>query len=241
MRRPHRAPHQIPRFSPVMRELRRLRAGAAVLEVGSGSEGIGTWWRVPFIGVDLVFEFGRPPTLIPLYGNAMRLPVKEGAFDLVVCVAVLLHFEGERSIETACAELARAARGRVIVVTPAGRAAHESDLRMLEWCKREGIEPKPWLLHQISYGELPEEQVIDALRPFGPVQVGTTMSVPWNERFFRAEQRMRQLRGSMTVVQPALRAWGRKRHTELASGGPPYERVFVLDRTATVSPPRDAS
>lgn len=237
MGRPYRAPHQIPRYSPVMRELKQLPADARVLEVGSGSEGIGTWWRRPFVGVDLVFEYERPPNLIPLYGNAMRLPVKERAFDVAVCVAVLMHFEGERSIETVCAELARASRDRVVIVTPAGRAAYESDLRNLEWCERRGIEPRPWLLHQIGYGELPEEQIVEALRPFGTVRVGTTMSVPWNDRFFRAEQRMKQLRGSMTAVQPLLRAWGRKRHTELAGGGAPYERVFVLDTTATSSPP----
>jgi hypothetical protein len=191
--------------------------------------------------VDVVFEFERPRNLIPLYGNAMRLPVEEGAFDLVACVAVLMHFEGERSVETVCAELARAARGRVVVVTPVGEAAYRADLRNLEWCERRGIEPRPWLRHQIGYGPLPEEQIVEALRPFGTVEVGTTISVPWNDRFFRAEQRMKKLRGSMTAVQPLLRAWGRLPRTELASGGPPYERVFVLDRTAAVSPPRAAS
>ena len=241
MGRPHRAPHQIPRFSPVIRELRRLPREARVLEVGSGSEGIGTWWRHPFLGVDLVFEFERPENMIPLYGNAMRLPVRERSFDLVACVAVLMHFEGERSIETVCAELARASRGRVIVVTPAGRAAYESDLRNLEWCRQKGIEPRPWLQHQISYGELPEEQIADALSPFGTVTIGTTMSVPWNDRFFRAEQRMKRVRGSLTASQPLLRLWGKKRSTELAGGGPPYERVFVLDTTATVSPPSRSS
>jgi hypothetical protein len=205
--------------------------------VGSGSEGIGTWWRGPYVGLDLVFQFARPDNMLPVYGNAMRLPVRERSFDLVACIAVLMHFEGERSIETVCAEMARACRGRVVVVTPAGREAYEADLRNLEWCRRKGIEPKSWLTHQISYGELPVEQVADALSPFGRLRIGTTMSVPWNDRFFRAEQRMKRIRGSMTAVQPLLRLWGKKRSTELAGGGPPYEVLFVLDTTATVSPP----
>ena len=128
-----------------------------------------------------------------------------------------------------------------MVVTPAGRAAHESDLRMLEWLRRKGITPRPWFPDQVSRGVLSPETVKDALGTHGEVTESTTVSVPWNERFFRTEQRMRRVRGAMTAVQPALRLWGAVAPRELARGGEPYERAFVLDTSATASPPRAAS
>src|SRR5205807_1828560 len=134
------------------RALRALEPGARVLEVGSGSEGLATWWRRRFVGVDIKFEFRRPPNLLPVQADAARLPFPDRTFDLVVCVAVLLHMEGDATVDAVCREMGRVCRGTVVVVTPAGREAHESDLRMLEWLRRRGITPRPWFPDQVSRG-----------------------------------------------------------------------------------------
>ena len=239
--RPHRAPHHIPRYAPVQRALRELPPRGRVLEVGSGSEGLATWWRRPFVGVDIAFEFRRPPTLLPVRADGAHLPFPDRTFDLVVCVAVLLHMEGDATVDAVCGEMGRVSRGRVVVVTPAGAAAHESDLRMLEWLRRRGITPRPWFPDQVSRGVLDPETITGALGAYGHVTEAATVSVHWNERFFRAEQRLRRVKGAMTAMQPALRLWGAVAPRELAGGGPPYERVFVLDTRATASPPRSAS
>jgi SAM-dependent methyltransferase len=236
--RPHRAPHHIPRYAPVQRLLRELPPGARVLEVGSGSEGLATWWKHPFVGVDIKFEFRRPPNMLSVQGDAAHLPFADDTFDLVVCVAVLLHMEGVATVEAVCHEIGRVTRGKAVVVTPAGVPAHESDLRMLAWLRRSEIDIGQWFSDQVSRGALSPGVVKDALGEHGDVAEGTTVSVPWNERFFRVEQRLRRVRGAMTAMQPALRLWGAVAARELPGGGEPYERVFVLDTRATASPPR---
>jgi SAM-dependent methyltransferase len=237
--RVHRAPHQVVRYAPALRLLRALPPGARVLEVGSGVEGVATWWRRPFVGVDLGFEGGRlAPTLRPVAGDATRLPFADRSFDLVVCVGVLTVLRGD--VTTACAEVARVSRGVAVVASPCGPDAEASDRRNLAWCRSRGIRPPRWFVEQLERG-LPSPEAIRAgLDPAGDVTEHATLSVSWNGRLFRFEQRARRLRG-MTGLQPALRVWGRVAARELAGDGPPYERAFVLRIHPTVSPPRRRS
>lgn len=237
--RPHRAPHHLMRYAPILRAARALPPGARVLEVGSGVEGLGTWWRGPFVGVDLAFEGRRSPALRPVRGDAVRLPFRDGAFDLVACPGVLHFLEGD--LDAALREIGRVTRGAAIAVVPCGREARSSDLRTREWLLRRGIPAPRWFREQLERG-LPDCGRIRAgLAPFGRVREGATLSVPWHERIFRIEQRLRRVPGAMTALQPLLRASGRALARELPRGGPPYERWFLLETQATDSPPRRAS
>jgi hypothetical protein len=224
-----------------LRELARLPTRARVLEVGSGSEGLGTWWQQPFVGVDIHFDYQRVANLRPVVADATRLPFPNDTFDLVVCVAVLLHLEGAATVRHVCEEMVRVGADTIVVVTPCGRAAHESDVRNLAWLREHGLEVRPWIVDQVERGVLEEEEMTALLAPHGALTVGTTVSVPWQDRLFRIEHRLLQAPGVMTALQPALRGWGRVRAKELAGGGPPYEKFFVLRTQATSSPPRAAS
>ena len=90
----HRAPHQVVRYAPILELLRRLRPGGRVLEVGSGSEGVGTWWTRPFVGVDLEFTQRIARPLRPVRADAVRLPFRSRVFDVVLCIAVLPWLQG---------------------------------------------------------------------------------------------------------------------------------------------------
>ena len=158
-----------------------------------------------------------------------RGPFKDRSFDLVVCVAVLMHLEGTATVEAVVSEVGRVCSGKAVVVTPCGEDAHESDLRMLEWLRRQGLTPRPWFADQVRRPVIDPLTITRALGAYGDVTVGTTVSVPWNERFFRAEQRLRRIPGAMTSLQPLLRLWGSVAARELGADSPPYERFFVLD------------
>ncbi len=235
-RRFNRAPHQLMRYAPVLRLLRGLPEGGRVLEVGSGSEGVGTWWRRPFVGVDLHFPDRIAGPILPVYGDATRLPFPDQSFDLVICVGVLHFLEG--SLEAALNEIGRVTRRRALAAAPCAPEATESDRRNLAWARSRGIRPAAWFLEQQERGLPTAEAIRSALARHGSVREGVSISTAWNERFFRAEQRMRRVRGMMTAIQPALRAWGRLGPRERPGGGPPYERWFLLDTHATASPPR---
>ena len=235
----HRAPHQVVRYAPVLRFLRTLPQDARVLEVGSGSEGIGTWWDRPFVGIDLGFSHRPLGRMRAAVADGMRLPFPDESFDAVVCVAVLAHLVGDR--EALIDECSRVCRGSLLAVTPCGEMAAAADDRNVRWSERAGYRVPPWLIDQIRSGPPDAEMIHDALEQRGEVTLIPTISVARHERLFRLEQWMRALPGMMTMVQPFLRLWGRLGPAQRANEEPAYEVCFVLSRQRIVSPPRLSS
>jgi len=233
--RPHRAPHQVVRYAFALRTARELPVSARILEVGSGSEGISTWLRRSFVGIDLSFDRPVDSMMVPLIGDASRLPFCDGSFDLVLCIDVLQDVPAAL-IPGVCAEMARVTRGKLVITTPCGADAEASDSASEAWCRRRGMPPPSWLEQHVRTG-LPRADVIrSALASSGVVREACATSVAWNERLFRLEFALRRLH-AMTVLQPLLRAWGRRAPSELEGSGPCYRRRFVLDTQATGSPP----
>jgi SAM-dependent methyltransferase len=239
-RRPHRAPHHAIRYAPVIRRLRRLPRDARVLEVGAGVEGVGAFWPGPFVGADLAFPGGpRVSNLVPVVADGTNLPFPDGVFDLVVCVDVLPEIP-DAIVPAVCREMARVARGTVIVVSVAGADAEASDRRTLDWLDgRRGLMPD-WLVAQARDGVPAVETITDALAPYGRLRRGSNTSVEAHERLFRFEHGLRRAR-VMTAIQPFVRAWGRHGARELSGEGTIYRHRFALEIQPTPSPPRTDS
>jgi SAM-dependent methyltransferase len=229
----HRAPHQVVRYAPVLRALRKLPPGARVLEVGSGVEGLGTWYAAPFVGADIEFVGPRLPTLRPVVADGTRLPFPDRTFDLVANVDVLPELPGD-VIAGMCADMARVARGSVVVVSVCGEDADRSNRRVMDWCERHRVEPPDWLVDLVEQGAPSVESIGDALAPFGRLIVAPNTSTAWNERMFRYEHLLRRAH-LMTLTQPGIR-WGGAHPVELAGRGPVYRWRFVLDVSASASP-----
>jgi SAM-dependent methyltransferase len=206
-----------------------------VLEVGSGVEGLGTWYRRPFVGADPAFVGPRLPTLLAVAADGTRLPFADRTFDLVACVDVLPELP-EDVIASMCVEMARVARGSVVVVSVCGEDADRSNSRVLDWCVRHGVERPDWLEDLVEQGAPSVRSIGDALAPYGRLTVAPNTSTAWNERLFRIEHFLRRAH-LMTVAQPVIR-WGGARPVELGGrGGPVYRWRFVLDVSASASPP----
>jgi len=107
---------------------RRLRAALAgmphrrALDVGSAAGGFAFRLGVSPVCTDLdprplaALRRRRPGTRA-LVANAGALPFPDGAFDLVLCLAVLHHLD-DPTLEAVVAELARISSGRVLVLEP---------------------------------------------------------------------------------------------------------------------------
>ena len=131
------------RFFPILRELRpRLPPGGSLLEVGSGSLGLGEFWRGTFVGCDVTFP-ARPVKNMPaVRASGHQWPFGDGAFDAVVVSDVMEHVPPPAR-EQVVSEVLRVARKVVVFGYPGGPAAFELDQR---WY-RDLPEPEAFLHH----------------------------------------------------------------------------------------------
>ena len=84
--------NRYPRYLPLVRFLNSVGA-ESILEIGSGSLGLGEFSPVTFVGCDLAYR-GEPVSgLLPTLGRAENLPFADGSFDLVICQDTLEHIE----------------------------------------------------------------------------------------------------------------------------------------------------
>ena len=80
------------RFFPILRELKSLLpAGGALLEVGSGSLGLGEFWADPFVGCDVTFSSRPVKNMRAVRCSGHQLPFGDRAFDAVVVSDVMEH------------------------------------------------------------------------------------------------------------------------------------------------------
>lgn len=102
--------------------LRERGAGGVLVDVGCGTGNLSSVLGARFsrvIGVDAVRYDGLPPSIEfrPADLDRDRLPLEDGAADVVAAVEIIEHLENPRAF---CRELTRAARpgGWVVVTTP---------------------------------------------------------------------------------------------------------------------------
>jgi SAM-dependent methyltransferase len=215
------------RFFPILRELRaQLPNGGAVLEVGSGSIGLGEFWANPFVGCDVFFPSRPVKNMRAVQCSGHQLPFKDGAFDAVVVSDVMEHVPPERR-NVLVAEVLRVARRVVVFGYPCGPDAFALDQRLYRDYRSRKLSPPGWLeehmLHpfpdQDLFVELPSPwkgKVIpnESLR-FHYWMMRTEMVRLWNYLFRLL------LMGVPGLVEQFLRRADRE---------PSYRKIFVLTR-----------
>ena len=239
--------NQLVRFAPTLRLLDELESGT-LLEVGSGSRGLGAWldhsWEVT--AADVSFDdYGSAPgpavaTVKTVVADAQDLPFEDASFDAVVTVDMLEHVapEGRGRV---LRELARVARRRVIVACPTSAASLEADKALAEDYRRRNRPLPPWLEEHLDAGFPEPEELGRALAPFGRVRLKRNESLAAHGRIMRLESRsgpdlvMRALELALT---PGIRRRGRPGVADLAlrvvrgfDRAPSYRTVAVLDRS----------
>jgi hypothetical protein len=215
------------RFFPILEVLRhQLPTGGTLLEVGSGSLGLGEFWSRPFVGCDLSFPSPPVKNMRAVQCSGHQLPFADAAFDVVVVSDVMEHVPAELR-KPVVGEVLRVARKMVVCGYPCGPDAFALDQKLYRDYQNRNLPPPIWLEEHMRQG-FPDENLFSEL-PAGWVGrvvpneslqlhywiMRKEMVRVWNFLFCRALR-----------IMPGLIAW----LLQQSNRNPSYRKLFVLTR-----------
>jgi len=143
------------RYLPVVKQISKNQS---VLEVGSGSLGIGPYLKRPFTGLDVNFSGPTWPQMQRLKSSATKIPKPNNSFDVVISMDMLEHLPAQKR-QLAIAEMLRVANKKVIIGIPTGKLAHFQDKQLDQIYQQKHGKHNRFLKEQITFG-LPEKKDI---------------------------------------------------------------------------------
>lgn len=213
------------RYYPILRTLREhdLLSHGDILEIGSGSTGLGTFRKIPFTGCDLSFPQKPRWPMKAVVASATDLPFDDRSFEAVLASDILEHIPPE-SREQVIREALRVARRLVIFGFPCGTAAHDADRALREIYLRRNLSVPPWL-EEHMLAPFPEERL------FGDIP-GWKVSGYGNENLaFHAWMMRQELHRPFVLTSNAFRKLSPRLLEFLLQKveKPPYYRqIFIL-------------
>jgi hypothetical protein len=215
------------RYYPIVRVLKnhKLFDDASLLEIGSGSVGIGRFRPVPFVGCDISFPFEPLWPMTPVTASATQLPMKDKEFDVVLASDMLEHVPPDLR-QTVIAECLRVARKVVIFGFPCGQQAWESDRALFNSYLNAKLPPPGWLSEHME-AAFPDVNCIPQLEGWEIMRQGNE-SIRFHSWMMAREMSARFVRASMLAMRfaPALV----EGFLRMADRSPFYRQIFVLTR-----------
>jgi len=217
------------RFFPILRQLRsQFDAGCVLLEVGSGSQGLGEFWAGPFVGCDLTFSSTQAKNMSAVRCSGHQLPFKDESFDAVVVSDVMEHVP-PRQRGQLVAEVLRVARKMVVFGYPCGQAAFGIDQKLYRDYQIRRLSPPAWLEEHMLY-PFPDDDLLGNLPEVWKKEVIPNESLQLHYWMMKAEMSrlwafsFRLALRIMPVVVDRL--------LQQANGEPSYRKIFVLTRAS---------
>ncbi len=217
------------RYLPIFRELRRLvdlQNGCRILEVGSGSIGLGEFYPHPFVGCDVSFpETPRPPMRAVL-GSGTSLPFADRSFDVVVVSDVMEHVppDGRPAVVS---EALRVSRAVAVIGYPCGPSAQALDSKLHEQYLRLKMTPPVWLEEHMLF-PFPGTDLFSELPPGWKMRSIANESLTFHCRMMQLEK----YRPWNYLFRLCLRMFSKvsEKLLQWADREPSYRRIFVLSR-----------
>lgn len=216
------------RYFPILRVLKpQLSDTDSLLEIGSGSVGIGKFRRAPFVGCDISFSFRPKLPMRPVLASATNLPFDDRSFDGVVVSDVLEHVPPEQRIFVIM-EALRVARRIAIFGFPSGRKAFEYDVKLGEAYDRRRQDRPAWLQEHMQYQPFPTKDLFEELQHEWTVSNFDNENVVFHNWVMRQE--MHRLRiycfRILLAMLPRLMEYALRR----ADREPYYRKIVVVQR-----------
>lgn len=215
---------QIVRYAPVL-ELIAERRPRSVLEVGSGSQGLGRFLARRFVGVERDFTdytraVRRPsPWMLAVCADAARLPFRATTFDLVLMIDVLEHVLPAARVALV-SECVRVARGLMAVGFPNGPLAETHDRELDRWLDARKLPRPGWLAEHLQQPLPTAGEIADLLASAGArVRIVENAWLPAHRAFMRWEARPRGAAYSALLADLlAPTAWDWRGHRPWTNG-----------------------
>lgn len=217
------------RFFPILQELKRqLPAEGELLEVGSGSLGLGEFWDRSFVGCDVSFTTKPVDHMHAVACSGAQLPFGDRTFDAVVVSDVMEHIPpGLR--RNLVDEALRVSRRIVVFGYPCGQAASELDRKLYRDYTQKQLAAPIWLEEHMLH-PFPDDSLFADVPPGWERRVIPNESLSFHYWMMRTEM----LRSWSYAFRLALRIAPRlvEKALQLVNREPSYRKLFVLTRIA---------
>lgn len=216
------------RYFPILRVLKHhsLLPHCSILEIGSGSLGLGEFLQNSFVGCDISFATKPVANMRAITASGAALPFRNRSFDVTIACDVLEHIP--TSIRSAVIqESLRVTEKLAIFAFPCGKVAHQGDERLLRLYLGNGLVPPDWLKEHMLY-DFPEPHLFDDINGWD-IKLYGNENIVMHRWMMRAETHRR----FNSVTQACLRLAPRVIEVLLRSidQQPHYRKMFVLRRT----------